>query len=127
VPELAHSFRQQKEKMVTLNASNGSLQGRDKECVVVSFVRSNNQQQASGSLLGDWHRINVAITRAKKKLVMIGSQSTLSTTPLLRLLVQQVEDMGGLLQLPPGAATSLSDLRRCGSRLSSSSGTKLSK
>ncbi|CAM6059613.1 unnamed protein product [Sphagnum tenellum] len=82
-------------------------QGRDKECVVVSFVRSNNQQQASGSLLGDWHRINVAITRAKKKLVMIGSQSTLSTTPLLRLLVQQVENMGGLLQLPPGAATSL--------------------
>ncbi|CAK9231222.1 unnamed protein product [Sphagnum troendelagicum] len=94
-------------------------QGRDKECVVVSFVRSNNQQQASGSLLGDWHRINVAITRAKKKLVMIGSQSTLSTTPLLRLLVQQVENMGGLLQLPPGAATSLSELRRCGSRLSS--------
>ncbi|CAM6033109.1 unnamed protein product [Sphagnum compactum] len=102
-------------------------QGRDKECVVVSFVRSNNLQQTSGSLLGDWHRINVAITRAKKKLVMIGSQSTLSTTPLLRLLVQQVEDMGGLLQLPLGAATSLSDLRRCGSRLSSSSGTKLSK
>ncbi|CAK9275822.1 unnamed protein product [Sphagnum jensenii] len=102
-------------------------QGRDKECVVVSFVRSNNQQQVSGSLLGDWHRINVAITRAKKKLVMIGSQSTLSTTPLLRLLVQQVEDMGGLLQLPPGAATSLSELRRCGFRLSSSSGTKLSK
>ncbi len=67
MPELAHSFRQQKEKMVTLNASNGSLQGRDKECVVVSFVRSNNQQQASGSLLGDWHRINVAITRAKVK------------------------------------------------------------
>ncbi len=67
MPELAHSFRQQKEKMVTLNASNGSLQGRDKECVVVSFVRSNNQQQTSGSLLGDWHRINVAITRAKVK------------------------------------------------------------
>ncbi len=66
MPELAHSFRQQKE-MVTLNASTGSLQGRDKECVVVSFVRSNNQQQTSGSLLGDWHRINVAITRAKVK------------------------------------------------------------
>eukprot|EP01018_Ginkgo_biloba_P039983 Gb_09620 [translate_table: standard] len=79
-------------------------QGRDKDCILVSFVRSNNQTKSSGSsLLADWHRINVAITRAKKKLIMIGSQKTLSTTPLLRLLIEQVEEDNGLLHLPKEA------------------------
>ncbi|ERN15260.1 hypothetical protein AMTR_s00056p00216230 [Amborella trichopoda] len=40
-------------------------QGRDKDCIVVSFVRSNENWFGRFSLLGDWHRINVAITRAK--------------------------------------------------------------
>jgi DNA replication ATP-dependent helicase Dna2 len=43
-----------------------SFQGRDKECIIVSFVRSSGNSRASGSsLLGDWHRINVVLTRAK--------------------------------------------------------------
>lgn len=42
------------------------LQGRDKECILVSFVRSSeNPRNCTSSLLGDWHRINVALTRAK--------------------------------------------------------------
>ena len=42
------------------------FQGRDKECIIVSFVRSTANSRASGaSLLGDWHRINVLLTRAK--------------------------------------------------------------
>lgn len=42
------------------------LQGRDKDCIMVSFVRSSkNFRSCNSSLLGDWHRINVAITRAK--------------------------------------------------------------
>ncbi|PWA98098.1 DNA replication helicase [Artemisia annua] len=41
-------------------------QGRDKDCILVSFVRSsNNPKNCKSSLLGDWHRINVALTRAK--------------------------------------------------------------
>lgn len=43
------------------------FQGRDKECIIVSFVRSSVNSKASGSLLGDWHRINVLLTRAKVK------------------------------------------------------------
>lgn len=40
------------------------VQGRDKECILVSFVRSN-REKAAGLLLQDARRINVALTRAK--------------------------------------------------------------
>ena len=43
-----------------------SAQGRDKDCILVSFVRSvESPSSCTSSLLGDWHRINVALTRAK--------------------------------------------------------------
>ncbi|KAI3764734.1 hypothetical protein L2E82_14747 [Cichorium intybus] len=68
-------------------------QGRDKDCILVSFVRSsNNPKNCKSSLLGDWHRINVALTRAKKKLIMVGSQRTLSYVPILKLLMEKVEE-----------------------------------
>ncbi|KAG2568352.1 hypothetical protein PVAP13_7NG311300 [Panicum virgatum] len=91
-------------------------QGRDKECIVVSFVRSTANSRASGaSLLGDWHRINVLLTRAKKKLIMVGSRGTLSTIPLLRLLVDKIAEIGALLDLTNNDVHSLRELR--GSRL----------
>ncbi|KAG2574315.1 DNA replication ATP-dependent helicase/nuclease JHS1-like isoform X2 [Panicum virgatum] len=87
-------------------------QGRDKECIIVSFVRSTANSRASGaSLLGDWHRINVLLTRAKKKLIMVGSRGTLSTIPLLRLLVDKVAEIGGLLDLTNNDVHSLRELR----------------
>lgn len=42
------------------------VQGRDKDCILVSFVRSSEKMsQFNSSILEDWHRINVALTRAK--------------------------------------------------------------
>jgi ATP-dependent exoDNAse (exonuclease V) beta subunit len=58
------------------------FQGRDKDCVIVSFVRSNAQLNV-GDLLRDWRRLNVALTRARKKLIIIGSLTTLAGTRLL--------------------------------------------
>lgn len=52
------------------------FQGRDKEVVVLSLVR-NNEACSIGELLKDWRRINVAFTRAKTKLLVVGSKSTL--------------------------------------------------
>lgn len=73
-------------------------QGRDKDCIVVSFVRSSkNPRNCCSSLLGDWHRINVALTRAKKKLIMVGSCMTLSKVPLLKLLVEKVDERWQIL------------------------------
>ncbi|XP_022897892.1 DNA replication ATP-dependent helicase/nuclease DNA2 isoform X3 [Olea europaea var. sylvestris] len=73
-------------------------QGRDKDCILVSFVRSSQKPGiGTSSLLGDWHRINVALTRAKKKLIMVGSCRSLSKVPLLKLLIEKVEEQSGML------------------------------
>ena len=61
-------------------------QGRDKPCIILSFVRSNGEGLA-GRLLEDACRLNVALTRAKAKLVMVGCSTTLrQAAPLARLL-----------------------------------------
>jgi DNA replication ATP-dependent helicase Dna2 len=52
------------------------FQGRDKEVIILSLVRSNDAKSI-GELLKDWRRINVAFTRAKTKLLVIGSRETL--------------------------------------------------
>ncbi|KAK2854168.1 hypothetical protein Q5P01_006829 [Channa striata] len=52
-------------------------QGRDKSLIVLSFVRSTAEEGNLGELLKDWRRLNVAITRAKHKLLMLGSATTL--------------------------------------------------
>jgi DNA replication ATP-dependent helicase Dna2 len=54
-----------------------TYQGRDKRVIIVSFVRSN-EEGSGGELLRDFRRINVAISRAKVKLVLIGSRKTLA-------------------------------------------------
>ena len=61
-------------------------QGRDKPCIILSFVRSNAEGLA-GHLLEDACRLNVALTRAKAKLIMVGCSTTLrQAAPLARLL-----------------------------------------
>ncbi|KAF3686321.1 DNA replication ATP-dependent helicase/nuclease DNA2 [Channa argus] len=62
-------------------------QGRDKSLIVVSFVRSTAEEGNLGELLKDWRRLNVAITRAKHKLLMVGSATTLRRyAPVEKLL-----------------------------------------
>lgn len=77
IPELSNDL-----ELLTIDKS----QGRDKECIIVSFVRSNSQGNV-GNLLQDWRRINVLITRAKSKLVLVGSKSTLRNVPILDQLL----------------------------------------
>ncbi|KAM9980548.1 hypothetical protein ACTFIY_002867 [Dictyostelium cf. discoideum] len=56
------------------------FQGKDKDCIIISFVRSNEKKEI-GELIKDWKRMNVAFTRAKKKLIFVGSKSSLSQFP----------------------------------------------
>ena len=65
----------------------------------MSFVRSNEAGNI-GELLKDWRRINVAVTRAKRKLIMIGSKRTLSYSPVLRRLLEFVTENEWLVTLP---------------------------
>ncbi|KAF9741024.1 DNA replication factor Dna2 [Paraphaeosphaeria minitans] len=62
------------------------FQGRDKEVVLVSCVRSNDNGVV-GDLLKDRRRVNVALTRARSKLIILGSEKTLSENDLLRDIV----------------------------------------
>ena len=80
------------------------FQGRDKEAVIVSFVRSNEACNV-GDLLKDWRRVNVAVTRARSKLVLIGSRKTLlgGGNDVLRGLVRICDEKGWTVDLGPEA------------------------
>lgn len=77
-------------------------QGRDKQCIIISLVRSNNEKNA-GDLLKEWRRLNVAVTRAKSKLVILGSRSTLSTNDTTKTFIDFLELKGWYYSLPKDA------------------------
>eukprot|EP01103_Thecamoeba_quadrilineata_P002123 TRINITY_DN12064_c0_g1_i1.p1 TRINITY_DN12064_c0_g1~~TRINITY_DN12064_c0_g1_i1.p1 ORF type:complete len:102 (+),score=11.93 TRINITY_DN12064_c0_g1_i1:74-379(+) len=74
-------------------------QGRDKDCVLITLVRSNADQQI-GALLKDWRRANVAFTRAKKKLVIVGSVKTFSFFPLYSTLFELLTSKDWIYKMP---------------------------
>ncbi|KAJ7644148.1 Dna2-domain-containing protein [Roridomyces roridus] len=77
-------------------------QGRDKECIVISLVRSNDTGFV-GDLIKDWRRMNVSFTRARSKLIIFGSRKTLRSAPLLQDFFELMEGKGWILPLPPNA------------------------
>ena len=78
------------------------FQGRDKECIILSMVRSN-EAGIVGDLLKDWRRVNVALTRAKSKLIILGSRGTLRNNELLSKLLTLVGERGWCTELPKDA------------------------
>ncbi|XP_077420738.1 DNA replication ATP-dependent helicase/nuclease DNA2 [Vanacampus margaritifer] len=82
-------------------------QGRDKSVIVLSFVRSTTEEENLGELLKDWRRLNVAITRAKHKLLMVGSASTLRRYTPVEKLLGHLEQENMIIQLPPSAHQAL--------------------
>jgi predicted DNA helicase len=69
------------------------FQGREKEAVIVSLVRSNPRGEIG--FLGELRRLNVAFTRAKRKLLIIGDSATLAGEPFFQRLIAHVEACGG--------------------------------
>ena len=53
------------------------FQGDENKCVIISFVRSNEKQPPETGFVGNYHRVNVGITRAQERMVLIGDWSTL--------------------------------------------------
>ncbi|MBK9781909.1 MAG: AAA family ATPase [Anaerolineales bacterium] len=68
------------------------FQGREKEAIVVSLVRSNRDGDVG--FLADTRRMNVALTRARRKLVVIGDSATITAHPFYEKLVKYFEAVG---------------------------------
>lgn len=84
------------------------FQGRDKEVIVLSLVRSNESCNI-GDLLKDWRRINVAFTRAKTKLLVVGSMNTLKHSGkenMLSRFISLMEERDWIYDLPGNAIES---------------------
>lgn len=68
---------------ISVNTVDG-FQGQERDIILISLVRSNDKGQIG--FLNDLRRMNVAITRAKSKLVIIGNAATLSSHPFYKQL-----------------------------------------
>nr|XP_055180751.1 DNA replication ATP-dependent helicase/nuclease DNA2 isoform X2 [Nyctereutes procyonoides] len=85
-------------RMVEVNTVD-KYQGRDKSIILVSFVRSNKDGPI-GELLKDWRRLNVAITRAKHKLILLGCVPSLNRYPPLGKLLHHLNSEKLIMDLP---------------------------
>jgi predicted DNA helicase len=68
------------------------FQGREKEAVVVSLVRSNETGEVG--FLADVRRMNVALTRARKKLVVVGDGATIARHPFYDRFLRHAQAAG---------------------------------
>jgi ATP-dependent RNA/DNA helicase IGHMBP2 len=75
-------------KMISINTVD-AFQGQERDIIAISFVRSNNEGEVG--FLGDIRRTNVAMTRARKKLIMVGDTATLGSHPFYLELIEFVQ------------------------------------
>jgi superfamily I DNA and/or RNA helicase len=68
------------------------FQGREKEAVIVSLVRSNLKSEIG--FLADVRRMNVALTRARRKLIVVGDSATLAVHKFYKELFAYFEQVG---------------------------------
>ena len=73
---------------ISVNTVDG-FQGQERDIILISLVRSNNQGQIG--FLNDLRRMNVAITRARMKLIILGDKVTLCRHPFYRKLNEAIE------------------------------------
>ncbi|NXX10761.1 SMBP2 protein, partial [Podargus strigoides] len=68
------------------------FQGREKEAVVLSFVRSNRKGEVG--FLAEERRVNVAVTRARRHVAIVCDTRTVSSQPFLRRLLEHFRQHG---------------------------------
>jgi ATP-dependent RNA/DNA helicase IGHMBP2 len=69
-----------------------SFQGQERDVIIISLVRSNEKGEIG--FLSDYRRMNVAMTRAKKKLIVIGDSATLGQDKFYNDFLDYVEKEG---------------------------------
>ncbi|CAM9114212.1 unnamed protein product [Scytosiphon promiscuus] len=76
-------------------ASVDGYQGREKEVIILSAVRSNRGGRVG--FLADWRRLNVAITRARRGVIVVGDPDTLKRDRHWRAFLQWCERRGAVM------------------------------
>lgn len=76
--------------LISINTVDG-FQGQERDIILISMVRSNSDGQVG--FLRDLRRMNVAITRARMKLILIGNKQTLCKHPFYKRLWNYVEKL----------------------------------
>ena len=84
--EFFKPFRRQ----ISINTVDG-FQGQERDIIVLSMVRSNDDGQIG--FLRDLRRMNVAITRARMKVIILGDVATLTRHPFYRQLWQYIQSL----------------------------------
>lgn len=77
-------------RLISVNTVDG-FQGQERDVVLISLVRANEEGQIG--FLRDLRRMNVAITRARMKLIIIGDSSTLCRHPFYEKLYDYVQNL----------------------------------
>ena len=76
--------------LITVNTVDG-FQGQERDVILISLVRANEEGQIG--FLNDLRRMNVAITRARMKLIIIGDPLTLCRHPFYKKLYEYVKSL----------------------------------
>lgn len=76
--------------LLTVNTVDG-FQGQERDIILISLVRSNDGGDIG--FLRDLRRMNVAITRARMKLIILGSSETMTSHPFYKKLYEYVEGL----------------------------------
>ena len=74
--------------LISINTVDG-FQGQERDIIMISLVRANDEGQIG--FLRDLRRMNVAITRARMKLIILGDASTLTRHPFYKKLYEYIE------------------------------------
>ncbi|HVD97493.1 MAG TPA: AAA domain-containing protein [Cytophagaceae bacterium] len=86
-----HKELKQLGKRLAVNTVDG-FQGQERDLIYISLVRSNENGEIG--FLNDLRRMNVAMTRARKKLVILGDSATLARHPFYRDMLNYMESIG---------------------------------
>lgn len=75
-------------RLISVNTVDG-FQGQERDVILISLVRSNDEDQIG--FLKDLRRMNVAMTRARMKLIILGNKDTMTKHPFYKKLWEYVE------------------------------------
>ena len=85
---MEYEFFKPYRRLISVNTVDG-FQGQERDVILISLVRSNDEGQIG--FLKDLRRMNVAMTRARMKLIILGNKDTMTQHPFYKQLWEYVE------------------------------------